>query len=170
MGSFFIEYDAIYYVGNFVSAVTHADAPHGLDLESFMNMTFYRAADDASRVSRTFTEVGFHRSKLPLDLYNSLSAYYYNNRFSYSREDGNDMSLTTNFWQADSHLIQMPFRIKVVSCRSYFIDSFDSLFACLALLAGAAAATRRGLVWNYAGPHEHIWSAKVIHCLRALAG
>jgi hypothetical protein len=108
-GIYEVAHDSFYMIGQFYSGVNP-------DISMSFRRKFYEVYRHwrlRSVVKRTFTELGFQHGHLPPDLFNYLSTYYYNNQYQYLREDGNDQSLTTNFWQADTHLIVMPFRIKV---------------------------------------------------------
>jgi hypothetical protein len=66
----------------------------------------------AHRVKRTFTELGFNKGKLPTDLWASMQTYYYNNRASLAREEWNDKGVFVNWWQRESYMIGMPWRLK----------------------------------------------------------
>ena len=78
--------------------------------------TIYRALKtewSRSRVvKRSYTELGFAHSKLPLDLYTSMSTYYYNNAQNYAREEWEDKGVFVNWWQADCFMIGMPWGLK----------------------------------------------------------
>jgi hypothetical protein len=50
------------------------------DVTADVEQTFVGEWARSRKVSRTFTELGFSIGKLPLDLWGSMSTYYYNNR------------------------------------------------------------------------------------------
>jgi hypothetical protein len=64
------------------------------------------------RIKRTFTEVGFGKARLPIDLFQSISTYYYNNRMNKVREEWDKKGVYVNHWQADVFLIGMPWDLK----------------------------------------------------------
>lgn len=50
------------------------------DVTADVEQTFIGEWARSRKVTRTFTELGFSIGKLPLDLWGSMSTYYYNNR------------------------------------------------------------------------------------------
>ena len=66
----------------------------------------------SNRVKRTFTEVGFSKGKLPLDLFASMSTYYYNNRANQFKEEWDSKGVFVNWWEVDAQFIGMPWRLK----------------------------------------------------------
>jgi hypothetical protein len=74
-----------------------------------LNHEIYRA----HAVTRTFTEFGFSKSKLPLDIWSSMDAYYHNNRNMYTREEWEDKGYYVNWWERDAYIIHMPWELKV---------------------------------------------------------
>ncbi len=67
----------------------------------------------ANRVQRTFTEFGFSKGKLPVDLWASISSYYYNNRDHKVLEEWDTRGLYVNWWETDVFFIPMPWELKV---------------------------------------------------------
>ena len=65
------------------------------------------------RVKHTFTELGFDKGQLPLDLYTSMSTYYYNNRHSKALEEWDTKGVFVNWWERDVFMIGMPWGLKV---------------------------------------------------------
>jgi len=64
------------------------------------------------RVTRTFTELGFNKGRLPNDLWGSMNAYYYNNRNRKVREEWESKGPFVNWWEVDAFMIQMPWFLK----------------------------------------------------------
>jgi len=109
LGIYEVTHDSFYMIGQFYSGINPD-----------ISMSFRRKFFEVNRhwrvhevVKRTFTELGFQRGRLPPDLFNYLSTYYYNNQYQYMLEEGHDFGLGTNYWEQDSHVIDIPFRIKV---------------------------------------------------------
>ena len=71
----------------------------------------------ANRVKRTFTEFGFSKGKLPVDLWASISSYYYNNRDHKVLEEWDTRGLYVNWWETDVFFIPMPWELKVRLCN-----------------------------------------------------
>lgn len=71
----------------------------------------------AHRVTRTFTEFGFSKSRMPTDLWASISAYYYNNRDNKVLEEWESKGLYVNWWERDVFFIPMPWELKVCGGR-----------------------------------------------------
>lgn len=67
----------------------------------------------AHRVSRTFTEFGFNKGRLPDDLWSSISGYYHNNRDHKVIEEWDSKGLYVNWWETDVFFIPMPWELKV---------------------------------------------------------
>ena len=74
--------------------------------------TLHKEWDRSRSVKRTFTELGFARGKLPLDLFASMSTYYYNNRLSLLREEWSGNRVFVNHWEVDVYMIIMPWVLK----------------------------------------------------------
>jgi len=72
------------------------DLPHA---ELIIKSTLDHEWDRSRRVHRTFTDVGFALGQLPIDLYSSMSAYYYNNRHHLALEEWGDKGAFINWWQ-----------------------------------------------------------------------
>ena len=79
-------------------------------------------------MKRTFTDIGFARSKLPLDLFGSMSAYHYNNRDNMVPEEWNDGGVIVNWWEADVFMVHIPFELKVRN--SCILNMFVYMYIC----------------------------------------
>jgi hypothetical protein len=83
-----------------------------------MEPTIKRALDSewgrSRRVTRTFTELGFNKGRLPDDLWGSINAYYYNNKNRMVREEWESKGPFVNWWEVDAFMIQMPWNLKRV--------------------------------------------------------
>ena len=116
LGTYHIEHDSIFYIGEYNGAINDKFVFDGYPSnDEYLHDMFYRMHATTKSVQRTFTKVGFDKGKLPRDLFNSLSTYYYNNRNNLLSEanpnhPGNN---GINFWQQDVQLVGMPYRIKV---------------------------------------------------------
>lgn len=66
----------------------------------------------SKRVTRTFTELGFDKGRLPDDLWSSMSSYYYNNRNNKVREEWENKGMFVNWWEHDAYMIGMPWGLK----------------------------------------------------------
>jgi hypothetical protein len=84
--------------------------------------------DRALDVKRTFTDIGFARSKLPLDLFGSMSAYHYNNRDNMVPEEWNDGGVIVNWWEADVFMVHIPFELKVRN--SCILNMYVYMYIC----------------------------------------
>jgi len=65
------------------------------------------------RVKRTFTELGFDHGHLPIDLFASMSTYFYNNRHNSFLEEWDDKGVFVNWWESEVAVIVMPWALKV---------------------------------------------------------
>ena len=74
--------------------------------------TFQHEWVRAHRVKRTFTELGFNKGRLPMDLWTSMQTYYYNNAKNLAREEWNDKGVFVNWWDVESYMIGMPWKLK----------------------------------------------------------
>eukprot|EP01036_Dinobryon_divergens_P025940 gene25940-34539_t len=101
---FEVEFNSIHSIGRMINR----DVPVP-DVEAEVEYFLKDEMDRALDVKRTFTEIGFARSKLPLDLFGSMSAYHYNNMGNMVPEEWNDGGVIVNWWEADVYMIHMPF-------------------------------------------------------------
>lgn len=95
--------------------VVIGDAGSGLKSNpplSLINTTFQNEWRRADRVKRTFTPLGFSKGKLPRDLWNSISTYYYNNQFNAVREEWEMKGVFVNWWEVTPYMIHTPFGLK----------------------------------------------------------
>lgn len=116
-----VQYNAIIPVGEYFPR--HFDR----DVRQLVRGTFDAEWQRAHRVTRTFTEFGFTKGKLPVDLYSSMSAYYYNNQHHATVEEWENKGVFVNWWEQDVYFVAMPFRLKVSSLHSIFIASLSHI-------------------------------------------
>ena len=104
-----VTHHAFYRVGDDVSLIR--DIPN---VEKEIENTLGREWGRANAVQRTFTEFGFNKGKLPLDLWGSMSAYYYNNRAHKMNEEWSTgaKGYYVNWWEQNVYLIGMPWTLK----------------------------------------------------------
>ena len=103
----FTDADSVHVVGTAPPAVRAEDSflSHVPDI---VEMTVINEWKRARKVARTFTGLGFKKDKLPLDLWNSISSYHYNNRNSSMREEWGLKGVFVNWWEADPYFIPAP--------------------------------------------------------------
>jgi len=101
-----VQYNAIIPIGEYFPR--HFDR----DVRQLVRGTFDAEWKRAHRVTRTFTEFGFNKGKLPIDLYSSMSAYYYNNQHHATVEEWENKGVFVNWWEQHVYFIAMPFRLK----------------------------------------------------------
>eukprot|EP00605_Chrysophyceae_sp_TOSAG23-4_P000032 GSChrysophyteH1.ASY1.ANO1.33.1 assembled CDS len=77
-----------------------------------IKQTFNNEWQRANRVKRTFTELGFAKGKLPVDLFTSIRTYYYNNQNQLAREEWEDKGLFVNWYEVEAFMIGMPWNLK----------------------------------------------------------
>jgi hypothetical protein len=65
-----------------------------------------------NRVTRTFSPLGFAKGRLPPDVFASMGAFFYNNRFNKVREEWQDRGVFVNWWETDVFFIQIPWELK----------------------------------------------------------
>ena len=65
-----------------------------------------------NRVTRTFSELGFKKGRLPDDLFASMGAFYYNNRHNKVNEEWKGKGVFVNWWETDCSFIQIPWEQK----------------------------------------------------------
>jgi hypothetical protein len=82
------------------------------DIGRQVKSTFDHEWRRANRVTRTFTELGFAKGKLPADLYSSIRTYYYNNRMQLAREEWEDKGLFVNWYEVEAYMIGIPWKLK----------------------------------------------------------
>jgi hypothetical protein len=105
-----IEHDSFFAVGQPAPVVVK---PEFLELlEDRVEATVVQEWHKSRAVSRTFTGLGFAKGRLPLDLWASLQAYYYNNQHRMMREEWGGKGLFVNWWEVDARMIGMPWGLK----------------------------------------------------------
>jgi hypothetical protein len=97
------------------------------DVTTAASHNFESAWKRHNSVSRHFTEVGFGKGRLPKDIFNSMTTFYYNNRRYRIHELSNRDSFNgvlINWWESDIHLINMPYNLRVsyLSCYHTIIN------------------------------------------------
>mmetsp|Transcript_11210 Transcript_11210/g.15418 ORF Transcript_11210/g.15418 Transcript_11210/m.15418 type:complete len:498 (-) Transcript_11210:80-1573(-) len=107
LGDYLVEFNAINVVGISPQRLQHRD-----NIPQRVEQSLQHEWDRANRVKRTFTEVGFARGKLPLDLFSSMSSYHYNNRFNRIYEEWNTGGVVVNWWEANIYMTLMPWGLK----------------------------------------------------------
>lgn len=83
------------------------------DLTTAVGDIFETEYERHNSVSRHFTGVGFNKGRLPKDLFNSMTTFYYNNHPYRIHELANRKSVYINWWESDIHYISMPYRLRV---------------------------------------------------------
>jgi hypothetical protein len=106
MASITVIYSGVYVIGQY-----RLEKPRA-NVENSIRNTLGHEWDRARRVTRTFTDLGFAIGKLPIDLYASMSAYYYNNRDSLTLEEWDSKGLYVNWWESPVYMIGMPWELK----------------------------------------------------------
>ena len=81
MGTYTLKHDSYFVLG------TNLNQKVERNITEQVAATFKREYKISHQVTRTFTELGFSIGKLPLDLWGSISAYYYNNQMNKIREE-----------------------------------------------------------------------------------
>lgn len=88
--------------------------PGGADFTDEIEASLADQLPAAHRVKRTFTSVGFGKARLPPDVFASMSAFYYNNREQFVREDWHAAKgYYVNWWEHDAYMLYMPWGLKV---------------------------------------------------------
>lgn len=90
LGRFTLKHDSYFVIG-------HTKAQNfERDVTVQVEETFEGEWERSRKVTRTFTELGFSKGKLPQDLWGSMSAYYYNNRNSKIKEEWDKKGIPHN--------------------------------------------------------------------------
>lgn len=108
LGEYIIEHDMVIVVGEMKSAVNPQ-----IDMTEEIKHTLNSEWEGSRKVKRTFTELGFSLSKLPKDLWGSMSTYYYNNKENENIEDWEGEGTYINWWESDVYIIEMPPSLKI---------------------------------------------------------
>jgi len=109
-----VHFDTFVPVGGLLNGVDPNFVPLGFpDLDTAVQNTLNIEWGRHNAVTRHFTDVGFARGRLPTDLFNSMTTYYYNNRNNRMREEWKSKGLFVNWWEVDAHFISMPHSLKV---------------------------------------------------------
>ena len=119
LGKYVIMHDSFFIVGAPESLIQKDYISEGYeDNESAIKDALRNEYERSVTIKRTFTPVGFSKSRLPSDLFASMSAFYYNNRNNLKLEEWSDKGVFVNWWEQNSHLIVMPWKLKV-TCFLY---------------------------------------------------
>jgi hypothetical protein len=116
-----VEHQSIHGIGKYKSGLMVRDVH-----EQVQN-TFDSEWVRAHQVKRSFTPFGFNKGKLPLDLFGSMSAYYYNNRNAATIEEWDTKGVFVNWWEQDVFFVSMPFKLKVIE-NIFAVFNHPSLF------------------------------------------
>eukprot|EP00606_Chrysophyceae_sp_TOSAG23-5_P001581 GSChrysophyteH2.ASY1.ANO1.1252.1 assembled CDS len=114
-GEIFGRYEAQHPSINVIGTPRPEDIGHPMPnkiIGEQVRATFNAEWRRANRVTRTFTELGFSKGKLPDDLFQSIRTYYYNNRMQLAREEWDDKGLFVNWWEVEAYMIAIPWRLK----------------------------------------------------------
>jgi hypothetical protein len=114
-----VKYNSINAIGEYVSGLMERD------VHEEVHSTFEQEWVRAHQVKRTFTPFGFNKGKLPLDLFSSMSAYYYNNRNAATVEEWEQKGVFVNWWERDVFFISMPFKLKVTHFQFTLLPSIN---------------------------------------------
>lgn len=122
------QHNAIMPLGSYPSEVQHRE------VTAQVKQTFDMEWRRAHTVTRTFTNFGFDKGRLPDDLWASISAYYYINRNNKIREEWGGKGLYVNWWERDVYFIPMPWQLKVIiyatTTSNYHIVSYAFHVEC----------------------------------------
>lgn len=88
--------------------------PPDHDYEREIANTLNHEWDKHHWIKRTFSPLGFRKGRLPNDLFASMGALQYNNRFNKVREEWKGKGLFVNWWETDVYFIQIPWKLKEI--------------------------------------------------------
>eukprot|EP01036_Dinobryon_divergens_P044116 gene44116-58835_t len=107
LGTYTITYNIFIVLGMPTSSVQ--DLPYvDTSIKKVLDIEYQRSR----RVTRTFTEFGFGKGRLPNDVLASIMTYYYNNRHHMVREDWYGKGFFVNWWEKDAFMIDVPGPLK----------------------------------------------------------
>ena len=101
-----VRYNSYYVLGDSGSAL------RALEVDRKVHSSMVNEWHRSRTVTRTFTELGFSRGRLPADLYTSMDSYYYNNRKHFALEEWDTKGVFVNWWQVDVYMLGMPWGLK----------------------------------------------------------
>jgi len=127
---FTVDYTAVHYWG--------INPPHPTRDNSFRSVeqqvtsTLQHEWQRHNRIQRTFSSLGFHKGRLPNDVFATLGAFYYNNARrqhrprnghaalddpqpnhpNMPREEWNSKGVFVNWWETDVFLLQIPWDLR----------------------------------------------------------
>ena len=109
LGEYRAEYDAFYVIGvNPLDSNLNPEDDKADEIKEELQSVYF----ETTAVKRTFSEIGFKKGKLPLDVFASISAYYYNNINHFTNEEQVSRSVFVNYWQAPCYFLGMPWGLK----------------------------------------------------------
>jgi hypothetical protein len=106
LGTFEVKHHSFHVIGDPGSGVRN------MNVTEQVRGTLHHEWERASKVKRTFTELGFSKSRMPDDLWSSISSYYYNNRHAKVREEWDSKGVFVNWWESDVYMIGIPWNLK----------------------------------------------------------
>ncbi|KAL3911976.1 MAG: hypothetical protein SGARI_001385 [Bacillariaceae sp.] len=86
----------------------------GHDFDSEIELALRNEWKRHSRVTRTFSGLGFKKGRLPKDVFGSIGAFYYNNAQSVTHEEWDNRGVFVNWWEADVMFVQIPWGLKLI--------------------------------------------------------
>eukprot|EP00566_Odontella_aurita_P014628 CAMPEP_0113553968 /NCGR_PEP_ID=MMETSP0015_2-20120614/15893_1 /TAXON_ID=2838 /ORGANISM="Odontella" /LENGTH=526 /DNA_ID=CAMNT_0000455067 /DNA_START=294 /DNA_END=1874 /DNA_ORIENTATION=+ /assembly_acc=CAM_ASM_000160 len=105
-----VEFTGVRSIGQFPSSIDPK-----LDLRNNIHSIHRTEWERHKKVTRTFTELGFGKGRLPDDLFASMAAFYYNNNnYRVLEEWRVAKGAHINRWERDVFFIQGPWNLKVV--------------------------------------------------------
>jgi hypothetical protein len=104
---FVVRHNSIHNIGEYSSGVRPRD------VRELVEATLNDEWGSLHETTRTFTPFGFNKGKVPLHLFGSMSAYYYNNRKASTIEEWENQGVFVNWWEKDVSFIYMPHQLKV---------------------------------------------------------
>jgi len=105
IGEYVVEYNAFFPLGDSGSGI-HDEPNEEEEIRGVLSHEWSRA----NRVTRTFTELGFKKGRMPDDVWGSIQTYYYNNKNHYTREEYR--GFVVNWHEVDPQFIGMPWGLK----------------------------------------------------------
>lgn len=118
--SFTVQFNAVYRVGSPTSQLN----PY-LNVSTAIQQTIRREWEKRNVVKRTFSPLGFTPSKLPDDVFGSMSAYYHNNALQAAPELWRPNDMRINWWEAEVNMLPLPVGLRVSSLRFTMIMMKD---------------------------------------------
>lgn len=86
--------------------------PQGHNIDAEIETTLHKEWEKHKNIKRTFSPLGFKKSRLPQDVFAMMGAFYYNNRHNKVREEWDGKGVFVNWWETDVSFIQIPWETK----------------------------------------------------------